>query len=84
MIPDAMGVMFAPTQETLCRLLRQVREEAGKRQYDVAVALGKPQSFVSKYESGQRRLDILELLAVCQAVGIAPTVFLRRLTEEAP
>ena len=51
----------------LIRLLRDVREEAGLRQVDVAEKLGQPQSFVSKYESGERRLDLLELEAVCVA-----------------
>jgi len=51
----------------LLDLLRQIREEAGFRQLDVAERLRQPQSFVSKYESGERRLDLLELELVCEA-----------------
>jgi transcriptional regulator with XRE-family HTH domain len=56
---------------TLTELLRTYRERAGLRQVDVAEALGVPQSFVSKYESGERRLDLIELRQVCGALGIS-------------
>ena len=68
-------------QEQLQALLRQVRTEAGLTQTDVAQRLGQPQSFVSKYESGERRLDILELRGVCQVVGIPLPEFIRRLEQ---
>jgi transcriptional regulator with XRE-family HTH domain len=57
-------------QRRLSELLRAVREQAGLRQVDVALALDVPQSFVSKYESGERRLDLIELKQVCTAIGI--------------
>ena len=49
------------------------------RQVDLAARLGQPQSYVSKYESGERRLDLLELRQVCKALGICLEVFIRRL-----
>lgn len=57
-------------QEALLSLLRELRRGAGLRQIDVARALGKPQAFVSYYESGARRLDLLELREVCGVLGI--------------
>jgi transcriptional regulator with XRE-family HTH domain len=66
-------------REHLQNLLRQVRVEAGLSQRDIAKRLGQPQSFVSKYESGERRLDPLELREVCQAAGITFGQFVRRL-----
>ena len=48
------------------------------RQEDVAEQLDRPQSFVSKYESGERRLDILELRDVCEALGIKLVDFVRK------
>lgn len=66
-------------QVSLQALLREVRTEAGLRQADLAAKLGQPQSFVSKYESGERRLDVLELREVCKAVGISLEDFAARL-----
>ncbi|MEO8596251.1 MAG: helix-turn-helix transcriptional regulator [Candidatus Solibacter sp.] len=59
-------------------MLRTVREEKGIHQTDVANAIRHPQSFVSKYESGARRLDLLELKDVCDAIGIELGEFVRR------
>jgi DNA-binding XRE family transcriptional regulator len=65
-------------QKALLSLLRQVRIEAGMRQEDLARALGMPQSVVSKFESGERRLDLLELRDVCDALTISLVQFVRR------
>src|SRR5438552_297107 len=66
-------------QKALLSLLRDIRVEAGLRQVDMAKALRMPQSVVSKYESGERRLDILELRQVCDAVGLTLKGFVARL-----
>ena len=65
-------------QKSFLELLRQVREEADLRQIDVADRLDQPQSFVSKYESGERRLDLLELELICEACGINLSEFVKR------
>ncbi len=71
--------IFSDDQERLVTLLREVRQEAGLRQVDLAARLGVPQSFVSKVELGERRLDVLELRRVCLAVGMSLEEFVRRL-----
>ncbi|MDR3376712.1 MAG: helix-turn-helix transcriptional regulator [Ancalomicrobiaceae bacterium] len=53
-------------------VLADFRKQRGLRQQDLAGLLGKPQSFVSSYEAGQRRIDILELLRIASALGTAP------------
>jgi transcriptional regulator with XRE-family HTH domain len=52
-------------------LLKRIRQEKGLRQVELAERLGVPQSFVSKYESGDRRLDLLELRQVGLILGIS-------------
>jgi transcriptional regulator with XRE-family HTH domain len=64
-----------PAQKKLLVLLRQIRLDAGLRQEDLAQRLGKPQPYVSRYESGERRLDILELREVCVALRVKLTDF---------
>lgn len=49
------------------------------RQVDLAKKLSEPQSFVSRYESGERRLDVLELRKICLALGVSLTDFVERL-----
>ena len=65
-------------QKAFLENLRRTREEAGLRQTDVAKYLGHPQSFVSKYESGERRLDLLELELVCEACNTDILEFVKR------
>jgi transcriptional regulator with XRE-family HTH domain len=65
-------------QRRLRHLLRQIRMEAGLRQDDLAGRLKQSQSFVSKYESGERRLDLLELQQICRAVGLSLNEFVQR------
>ncbi|MFA7237541.1 MAG: helix-turn-helix transcriptional regulator [Phycisphaeraceae bacterium] len=60
-------------------LVRQMRLDAGLRQSDLARKLGEPQSFVSRYESGERRLDILELRQICTVLGVSLVDFIKRL-----
>lgn len=58
------------------RALANVRTRKGLTQQQVADLLDRPQSFVSKYESGERRLDVIEFLDVCTALGISPNEIL--------
>lgn len=53
----------------LAELLLAYREEAGLRQSEVAARLGRHQPFVSNLESGQRRLDLIELIDLAEAIG---------------
>ena len=65
----------------LAALLRQIRLDAELTQLQVAEKIGQTQSYVSKYESGEQRLDLMELEAVCKAVGIELTSFVGRYLE---
>lgn len=61
--------IYSAEYQQLCALLRQLRLDAGLTQVEVARRLDMPQSFVSKYESGERRLDVIELKYVVGALG---------------
>lgn len=55
----------------LAQMLCSLRADLGLRQIDLAEKLGKPQSFISKYESGERRLDLVELNEICRALHVS-------------
>ena len=60
----------------------QARKSVGLTQVELADRLRRPQSFVSKYERGERRLDLIEYCEVCRALGIDPVRFLQRFCGE--
>ena len=60
-----------PQQEALFAVLRATRLDRELTQVELAERLDRPQSFVSKYECGERRLDLVELGEVCDALEIA-------------
>jgi transcriptional regulator with XRE-family HTH domain len=73
--------IFTVEHRRLQELLRQIRLGAGLRQEDLAALLGKDQGFISRCESGDRRLDLIELRRICQAVGITLSEFVKRFEE---
>jgi transcriptional regulator with XRE-family HTH domain len=62
----------SPRQARLQELLKSARMAAGLKQEDVARLLVRPQSFVSNYEGGERRLNVIELIDVCKAIEVDP------------
>jgi transcriptional regulator with XRE-family HTH domain len=62
--------------------LRAARKEAGLTQIEVATRLRQTQSFVSKCERGERRIDIVELRAFCRAIGVPLAQFVRQFELE--
>jgi len=63
-------------------LLRTVRLEAGLKQTELAERLGSDQSFVSRYERGERRLDLVELEQICAACRIKLTDLVQRYSQQ--
>ena len=66
----------------MLRLLREAREQAEITQVDLAKKLDQTQSFVSKIERGERRLDIVQLRTICQVLGLTLADFVQRLERE--
>ncbi len=69
---------YSKSYERLLTVLRQVRNEAGLTQTEVAAKFGAHASFVSKVESGERRLDVVELSEFCRVYGVPLSAFLTR------
>ena len=63
------GTIHSRNYRSLLALLRELREEAGLSQVELARRLRQPQSWVSKVESAERRLDVEELRRMCDALG---------------
>jgi transcriptional regulator with XRE-family HTH domain len=80
-VGDMEKPIYTREQRILLKLLRDLRSEAGLRQSDVAAQLHRPQSFISKCEAGERRLDVLELRQLCSVLGISLSDFVNQLEK---
>jgi transcriptional regulator with XRE-family HTH domain len=65
----------------LGRVLARARERAGVKQSDLAATLGVPASYLSKIENGTRRLDVIELVEIAEAMNVDPAEIVRELRE---
>jgi transcriptional regulator with XRE-family HTH domain len=68
-------------EQAFRRFLRDSRKAAGLRQADLAARLGVPQSFVSKFESGERLLTFLEALSIFRELGVSVDDALKNLPD---
>jgi transcriptional regulator with XRE-family HTH domain len=68
-----------PGYRIFCRLIVACRHRQGLTQTQLADRLNRPQSFVSKYENGERRMDLIELMEVTEALGVDASEFVREL-----
>lgn len=59
--------------------IREARQQAGMTQQNLADRLKRPQSFVSMYESGERRVDVVEFVQIAEALRADPCAILRRI-----
>jgi transcriptional regulator with XRE-family HTH domain len=68
----------------LIEILVAARHGAGIRQQALATKLGRPQSFVAKYEGGERRIDVIEFIAIALALGADPLKLFKEFLAEKP
>lgn len=68
--------------EAFLQRLAVARREAGLTQQGLANRIGRPQSFVSKYERGERRLDVLEFVTVCHVLSVDPCSIIREVESQ--
>lgn len=71
--------LFTREYAEAIRLLRRLRREKGLTQLELAERLQEKQAFVSKCELGGRRLDLLEVRAFCEALGVPFVEYVQRL-----
>ncbi|MEH2347873.1 MAG: helix-turn-helix transcriptional regulator [Nostoc sp.] len=76
-----MKFVFSQNYEIFRRCMIAARKEAKLTQQTLAKSLKKPQSFVAKYENGERRLDVVEFLLVTRLIGVDPCDILRRVEQ---
>ena len=74
--------MRIDAQRRFRELLVAARKEAELTQAELSSRLNRPQSFVSKYERGERRLDVVEFREVACALGVDPVQLLAKLYRE--
>lgn len=75
------NALHRPQYELFRKLMIEARERSGLTQVQVAAALGRPQSFISKYERGDRRLDFSEFIEIAEVLGINAGKFLAAYRE---
>jgi ribosome-binding protein aMBF1 (putative translation factor) len=73
--------VFSGKYGVLRQILIDARVDAGITQVELADKLSRPQSFVSKYERGERRLDVIEFSEVARAIGIDPIESIRKIYD---
>jgi transcriptional regulator with XRE-family HTH domain len=64
------GTIHSDSYKALIELLKRLRTDAGITQAELAARLRRPQTWVSKVEVGERRLDIEELRQICEALDV--------------
>lgn len=76
--------VFTDANKAVVEGLIAARKSAGLRQEDLARKLGKPQSFVSRIETGERRLDLVEFYAISKAMGVDPAQLFAQIAKRLP
>lgn len=74
-----MASVYSDEYQRVINALKKARKENGITQAQLAEALGKPQSFIAKVESGERRLDVVEFVHLARLVGMEPEAVVRSL-----
>jgi transcriptional regulator with XRE-family HTH domain len=64
--------------QALLAALIQARKDAGLTQVELAARIGQRQTFVSKYEKGERRLDVAEYITIARAIRVEPFAMMRK------
>lgn len=83
-MPQPRKSVFEEPYQTIVRRLIERRKLIGMTQWGLAKAYGEDQSFISRIERMQRRLDVYEYTVFCRILGIDPGEILRPIWETVP
>lgn len=76
-----MKTIHTAAYQRFLLLLVKARREAGLTQRELSERLGRPQSYVSKFERGERRLDVIEFLEVTRSLEVDPHSMLEEISS---
>ena len=74
--------VFTDEYKLFLEALIAARKNKGVTQVQLAKALNKPQSYVSKYENGERRLDVIETFEILLALNVKPHQFFEKMEKQ--
>ncbi len=77
--PSPKKSIFSPRYDAFLALLKEARQKAGMSQREAAQKMGRSQSYIAQSETGERRVDVIELLDFLDAYGIKPRKFIDKL-----
>lgn len=71
--------IYRPEYEHLITILKETREQRGMSQGELGMLLGQDQTYVSKYEKGIRRLDLMETIDICDQLELSTEEILHKI-----
>ena len=78
-----MKSIYSKEYQNLLAKMIAARKERGITQQELANGLGRPQSYVSKIEIGERRMDVVEFVHICKIIGLDPCKIIRAMVKSA-
>lgn len=76
--------IYTEAQAALCEAITAARKNAGLSQMEMAAKLNCHQSMIARVESGQRRIDVIELIIIARAIGVDPYEIIGGLSDKVP
>ena len=77
--PSPKKSIYSPRYEAFLAALKEARRKAGLSQREAAQKMDRSQSYIAQSETGERRVDVIELLSFLNAYGVRPERFIKKL-----
>jgi transcriptional regulator with XRE-family HTH domain len=76
--------LHSDAYRSIIRNLREVREQAGVQQTELSALLGKAHNYISRIETSERRVGIVELIVIASGLGLDPVELFARIIRDVP